>query len=119
MTGNGRVSWFEVVGRDGDALRAFYGELFGWKLVPHEGSDYHVTPDGWDGVPGGVGTVPQGQGWATFYVKVDDVEAAVARAVGRGGRVLMPRTDLPHGTTIAVVADPEGHPVGLSCTREA
>ena len=24
------VMWFEVLGKDGDALRNFYGKLFGW-----------------------------------------------------------------------------------------
>ncbi|MEZ4236413.1 MAG: VOC family protein [Myxococcota bacterium] len=111
---NGQVSWFEVMGQDTAALRGFYGELFGWKLQPLPEMDYAVTPEGWAGVPGGVGKAPQGPGWTTFYVKVDDVPAAIGRAEAGGGKVLMPPHRLPDGVTIAVIADPEGHPVGLS-----
>lgn len=112
-TGIGEVSWFEVMGSDLALLTRFYSELFGWKLVPIEGQPYHMTAPDWKGLPGGVGAGP-GPGWTTFYVKVDDVEAAVGRAVAGGGKVLLPKMVLGDGTTIAVIADPEGHPVGLS-----
>ncbi|MCB9689277.1 MAG: VOC family protein [Alphaproteobacteria bacterium] len=111
---NGHVSWFEVMGSDADRLVAFYAELFGWKLVRMPDMEYHTTAPDWTGVPGGVGKAPEGPGWTTFYVQVDDVAAAIERATTQGGRVLMPKTELPGGTTIAVVADPEGHPIGLS-----
>jgi predicted enzyme related to lactoylglutathione lyase len=112
----GHVSWFEVMGRDLEALSAFYAELFGWRLQRLPGPPYVATEPGWDGLPGGVGQAPQGPGWTTFYVKVDDVPAAVARAERQGGRVLMPPVALPDGVTVAVIADPEGHPVGLSAS---
>jgi predicted enzyme related to lactoylglutathione lyase len=48
----------------------------------------------------------------TFYTRVPDLEAALARARALGSRVLVAPTR--HGdTVIAVVSDPEGHPVGL------
>jgi predicted enzyme related to lactoylglutathione lyase len=48
----------------------------------------------------------------TFYSPVADLDAAIARARALGSRVLVPPTR--HGdTVIAVVSDPEGHPVGL------
>lgn len=110
----GEVSWFEVIGRDLQRLNAFYAELFGWKLVPIEGMPYATTPRDWEGLPGGVGSLGDGPGWTTFYVKVDDIDAAVARAVAGGGTVKMPVTRIGDGTIVAVIADPEGHPVGLS-----
>ncbi|MEQ1565294.1 MAG: VOC family protein [Myxococcota bacterium] len=110
----GHVSWFEVTGRDLDALTAFYSGLFGWALERLPGHPYAATPRDWDGLPGGVGQAPAGPGWTTFYVKVDEVASAIERAEKHGGRVLVPPTALPDGVTIAVIADPEGHPVGLS-----
>jgi predicted enzyme related to lactoylglutathione lyase len=48
----------------------------------------------------------------TFYSPVADLDVAIARARALGSRVLVPPTR--HGdTVIAVVSDPEGHPVGL------
>ena len=50
--------------------------------------------------------------WMTFYSQVPDLNAALARARGLGSRVLLPPVR-QGDTTIAVVSDPEGHPVGL------
>lgn len=115
---NGQVSWFEVMGQDVEKLLSFYGALFGWRLDPSPDGAYHMTPEGSPGVPGGIGRAPAGPGWTTFYIRVADIAAAVERAVEQGGKVLLPPMDLPHGTTIAVIADPEGHPVGLSMSKE-
>jgi len=50
----------------------------------------------------------------TFYTRVPDLGDAIAKARSLGSQVLVPPTR--HGDTIiAVVSDPEGHPVGL-CT---
>ena len=109
------VSWFEVVGRDGDGLRSFYGELFGWKFEPSPpGMDYGVVKVAEGAVGGGIGKAQEGPGWTTFYVKVPDVAEVLARVARHGGKVLQPATKLPDGMTIGVCADPEGHPVGLS-----
>ncbi len=47
-----------------------------------------------------------------------DIDAAIAKGVELGGKVLQPRTDLPD-TSVAVLADPEGHPYGLAMRRGA
>ena len=50
--------------------------------------------------------------WVTFYTRVPDLDAAIAKARSLGSRVLVPPTR--HGDSVfAVVSDPEGHPVGL------
>lgn len=110
----GKISWFEVTGRDANKLRSFYKDLFDWSFaLDGPIADYGmVTPDQ-TGVPGGVGAAAQGEGWTTFYVDVESVEKSIDQALALGGKVLMPATQLPEGT-IAVVADPEGHPIGLS-----
>jgi predicted enzyme related to lactoylglutathione lyase len=108
------VMWFEVTGKDGKQLRRFYGELFNWKfqMAPDANTDYGLVAKEQTGIGGGVGAAPQGAGWVTFYVGVPDVAEALRRAESLGAKVLMPVTKLPD-TTIAVFADPEGHPVGI------
>ena len=116
------VVHFEVIGKDGEKLRSYYSDMFGWKfgdpigpthyaVVPRDGN---VNADG-VGVGGGVGTAPEGYGGhVTFYVEVPDVEAALAKAESLGGSRMMGPDEVPEaGITIGLFTDPEGHVVGL------
>jgi uncharacterized protein len=109
-----KVMWYEVLGKDGKKLKSFYGDLFGWSFKDAPGMDYGMTDPETTGIGGGVGTAGGGStaSWTTFYVGVENIDTALAKAQKLGGKVLMPVTKLPD-VTIAVFADPEGHPVGL------
>ena len=97
------VVHFEIVGKDGDKLRSYYSELFGWEFGDAIGpTNYAVVPrdgntnsDG-VGIGGGVGTGPEGyEGHVTFYVEVPDVEAALAKAESLGGTRMMGPDKIP------------------------
>jgi predicted enzyme related to lactoylglutathione lyase len=109
------VVHFEVLGRDASALRKFYSEAFGWQLDPGEGpmeySMVYLKAAG--GIDGGIGKAPQGPGHVTFYVGVDDPQAALEHIQQSGGKTVQPPTQIPGGVTFALFADPEGHVVGL------
>ena len=116
------VVHFEVVGKDPDKLRDFYGELFGWKFndVPGGPTQYSTVSrednsgDDGVGIGGGVGGGPEGyEGHVTFYVEVGDLEVTMGRIEGLGGSRLVGPMDVPDGPRIAMFADPEGHLVGL------
>lgn len=107
------IVWFEVMGQNTDKLLPFYQEMFDWELEKAPDMNYHMLGDVEKGIPGGVGQVPQGTGWTTFYVNVESLDNSIASAERMGGKVLMPSTPLPDGANIAVISDPEGHPVGL------
>jgi predicted enzyme related to lactoylglutathione lyase len=47
------VVWFEVLGKDRDALVGFYGELFDWRSSPVEGWPYSMIDTGGEGGIGG------------------------------------------------------------------
>lgn len=103
--------WFEAVGQHGDRLQGFYTELLGWRFdSPH-------TPAASVGARAprllrAARRTAEPPWWMTFYTRVPDLEAAIRRARALGSRLLVPPTR--HGDTlIAVVSDPEGHPVGL------
>jgi uncharacterized protein len=108
------VAWFEVVGRDTDSLKRFYGELFDWELQDLEEMPYTmVDPRGENGLRGGIGPDPSGgSGHVTFYVQVDDLDAALARSEELGGTKVAGPIDIPTGR-IALFTDPEGHVIGL------
>jgi uncharacterized protein len=109
------VGWFEVVGKDGAKLRSFYGELFDWQIAPTDGGmDYGVVAAAEKGIAGGIGATGDGEGHVTFYVEVDDPAAYLAKAERLGGRTVQPPTDIPgFNLTVAMLADPEGHLVGI------
>ena len=103
---------FEIVGQDADRLRSFYGELLGWSFQGIGAMNYGVVAAGEGGIPGGIGEAQGALGWLTFYTRVPDLRAALAKAERMGSRVLLPmhtRGD----TQVAVISDPEGNPVGL------
>lgn len=122
------VVHFEVIGRDPEGLRSYFGELFGWQFdtpspvapeVSDPGSygflDLIATADG-TGVRGGVGGGPAFAPHAVFYVGVPDVEAALRRAESLGGtRVLGPVTS-PNGLVVGHFTDPEGNLLGVAGT---
>lgn len=106
------VVWFEVMGQDADKIRQFYGDLLGWQFDTNNPMKYGMVAAGEGGIAGGIGQAPNGRGWATFYTKVADLEAALARAEALGSSILLPIQELPD-TRVAVVTDPEGNAVGL------
>ncbi len=110
------VVHFEVLGRDPATLREFYGGAFGWQLGPAdegplEYSMVHQKEGG--GIDGGIGKAPEGPGHVTFYVGVDDLEAALKDIERLGGKTVQPPVQVPGGVAFALFADPEGHVVGL------
>ncbi len=107
------VMWFEVAGKDREGLKDFYSGLFEWQLNDMEAMPYTTVDTGGEGIPGGIGEAPGGTaGHVTFYVQVEDVEAALAKAEGLGGTKVMGPMDIPSGQ-IALFTDPEGHQIGL------
>ena len=114
------VMWFEVLGADGDKLRKFYGDLFGWTFDVNPPGGYGVARTGDErGIMGGVGPVyPGTKSWVTFYTETPDVTASLAKAQALGGTVVMPRTELSD-VVLGIFEDPEGHVLGLVEARKA
>jgi predicted enzyme related to lactoylglutathione lyase len=117
----GAFIWYELMTTDPNAAAKFYGAVIGWKISDQPnplpgGQDYRMIGRSDGGAAGGVmqlspdmvkhGARPLWIG----YLHVADVDAAVKAIVADGGKVLMPRMDLPVGS-IAMVADPMGTPL--------
>jgi predicted enzyme related to lactoylglutathione lyase len=110
-----RVIHFEILGKDGPALQRYWGDLLGWKLNTDNPGGYGMTDPADTGIVVGVsGTQDGSAGHVTSYVRVADIDATLARAVELGGSVVMPKFSPSPDATLALVADPEGHVVGLS-----
>ena len=108
-----QVGWFEVVGQDGEKLRSFYGDVFGWKFnMPAPEMNYGMTDASETGIGGGIGQAQGGMGHATLYVGVPDPQAALDKIESSGGKTVVPVTEMEM-VTFAMFTDPEGHLVGL------
>lgn len=109
------VSWFEVMGPDGEALVAFYSELFGWTAKKYDipGFDYWEMDTGAGaGIQGGIGTGPQGQSYTTVYAQTPDLEVTVERAGQLGATIVMPPTSMSEAQRVTMFTDPQGHLFG-------
>ena len=105
----------EVMGKDGKALQRFFSDLFDWKLDTNNPGGYGITDPATTGVAVGIGSTPDGSaGHVTGYVKVADINGTLAKVTSLGGSVIMPKFNAGPEAVLAVVADSEGHVVGLS-----
>lgn len=113
------VVHFEIIGKDGEKLRSYYSELFGWEIDASNPMKYGtiqretVTSNEGIGIGGGVAGYEDVEGHVTFYVEVPDLEAALAKAEELGGKRTMGPDKVMEGVEIALFEDPEGHAIGL------
>ena len=109
-----RVIHFEILGNDQKALQAFWSGVLGWTFDTSAPGGYGMTDPAQTGIVVGVGDKRGPSGHVTAYVRVADINATTAKAVALGGSVLMPRFSPSPDVYLGVIADAEGHVVGLS-----
>lgn len=118
MATNGSFYWNELMTRDAEAAKRFYGETLGWTfeaMDQGEGANYWVAKVGEESVAGiyviEEGDEETGEGWFA-YVAVDDLSTALARATSVGGKVEREPWDVPGVGRIAIVSDNAGNAMG-------
>ncbi|MGH9479384.1 MAG: VOC family protein, partial [Terriglobales bacterium] len=106
-------SWHELATSDQQGALAFYSELFGWTRGPaHDmgpAGTYQLIEHGGAQV-GGVYKVMDASKpphWLT-YIEVKSVDRAAAAAKAAGGRVTQGPMEVPGGSRIAQILDPQG-----------
>lgn len=108
---------FEAIANNQSAAQSFYSQVFGWTYQTGTGGFAYVHfPVETRPLLGGIGqadsSVPGFEPGHSFYILVDDLDAAIARAVSAGGTEYMDPTGVD-GYRFAMIRDPEGNPVGL------
>ena len=119
----GEFSWNELITHNTTAAGDFYGQLFGWKIIPFRAADptavlppYHLFTT--ETNPMGVGGLMQATQPGTptqwlAYVVVENAETSLAKAVELGAVVILPVMPIPQVGRIAVIQDPQGAALGL------
>ena len=115
----GEFVWHDLVTDNPSASQTFYGALLGWTFEPGKGVDPGYTLIKHEGVPiGGIVTRPRSNTpfvaqWIA-YVVVSDVDRTAEEFKRQGGQVIRGPLNAQKDLRVAVVADPQGAPLGLA-----
>ncbi len=114
----GRFSWHELATTDPQGALAFYAELFGWTRGPaHDmgaGGLYQIIEQA--GVQiGGLHVLedPSKPPRWLSYVQIEGLDAALETVGTLGGRVLRGPHEVPGGSRVAHIVDPQGGMIAL------
>ncbi|MCX5046740.1 VOC family protein [Aldersonia sp. NBC_00410] len=121
---SGRIVHFEVPFDDGDRVRSFYREAFGWKADEIPGMDYTsvvtgpVAESGMPSEPGYIngGMFKRSAGSPTspvITIDVPSIDDALAKIESLGGKTVEPRTAVGEMGFAAYFSDTEGNTIGL------
>ncbi|WP_436497789.1 VOC family protein [Actinokineospora sp. HUAS TT18] len=121
---SGRVVHFEVPFGDGGRAKAFYQEVFGWKIQEMPEMDYTIVSTGPSGeqgptesgyINGGMFARDESQ-WAptpVLVIDVDSIDDALAEVGKHGGKTVNEKIAVGDMGFAAYFADPEGNVMGL------
>jgi predicted enzyme related to lactoylglutathione lyase len=107
----------ELSAQDPAAASKFYKDAFGWEIdaspIDEKYTYYQFKAEG--GPAGGFNQVnneyPAGQ--VIPYIVTDDIDASLAKVTAAGGKVVLPKSEIPHVGWFAHFADPTGNRIGL------
>lgn len=91
----------------------FYADLFGWDIQHMEEMSYSMFESG--NVDGGFPNIDDTYkpGDVIVYIGSDDIEADLKKIESMGGKVVMPRTEIPETGWFAFFEDPSGNTLAL------
>jgi predicted enzyme related to lactoylglutathione lyase len=122
----GSWTWTNLMTRDVEAAKDFYGQVFGWTAVQPEGApdyiwNWQVEGQRWpEGLAGlmrmGTDMPPDAPPHWQVYLMVPNADEAVEKTTADGGRLLFGPVDIPIAR-MAVVSDPQGASVALLESR--
>jgi uncharacterized protein len=114
----GRFVWHDLMTKDVNAAKQFYGGLFGWQFENTKRGDrpYVIARLGADPVAGivDVSSLPDAAPQWISFMAVPDIEKTVALVRFGGGKVLAEPREVASIARAAVVSDPQGAPLGLA-----
>ncbi len=114
---------FEIPAIDVEKLKAFYEQVFGWKIVqaggpieywviqtvPIDDKGMLMRP----GVNGGMYKKQIPEGKPINYFSVESISDFLEKIVKLGGKVTQPKEEVPEVGWIAAAEDPEGNNFAL------
>ena len=111
----------EFSASDRQAAGKFYNDVFGWKITDSPEMNY-TEFEYEEGRGGGFNTVSESNpaGTVTVYIEANDIEGTLAKIEANGGKIILPKSEIPNVGWFAFFSDPTGNQVALfkSITEE-
>jgi predicted enzyme related to lactoylglutathione lyase len=119
---------FEIPAENVEKLKKFYSDLFGWKIekmpgemeywgiqtVPVDEKGMPMRP----GVNGGMMKKEKPENKPINYISVESVDEYSKKVVKLGGKIIVPKMEIPGMGWWALASDPEGNQIGLFETMQ-
>ena len=112
-----KIVHVEIPTSDSSASGKFYGDLFGWEINSMPEMDYIMVNSG--NVGGGFSKVdPEGEfpvkpGDVLIYIGSEDIDADLKKAEKLGGKLIVPKMEIPQTGWFGVFQDVSGNQIGL------
>lgn len=111
----GAIVHVELTSTDLAVSRKFYETVFGWKFKKEampEGE--YWTFEAPSGPGGGLTTPMEGRPpGALHYLLVESVDTTVKKVAAHGGKIIVPKQEIPQVGWFAVFEAPGGHPLAV------
>ena len=107
----GAIVHVELSSKDPAATRKFFEGVFGWKFKKEDMSTEmeYWTFDAGSGPGGGLMAPMEGMPPGTLnYILVESVDAALKKIASHGGKIMMPKTEIPKVGWFAMFEVPGG-----------
>ena len=100
------IVFFDIAGDDDQSLRDFYARVFDWPC----GEPGPFTPGNAQQLGAHIRKDPKE---TVLYVGVDDVAATLTEITDAGGKIDVPRYEVPGVAILGLFLDPAGNRMGL------
>ncbi len=119
------IAYFEIPANNVDRAKHFYHSLLGWKIEPTRTMmdpakvatmQYHdvITGEPQEGTLNMGGLYKrQMMENITNHVMVEDIDKVLAKVEKLGGKIVVPKMDIPNVGLNAIIQDTEGNTIGI------
>ncbi len=117
------VVHFEIPANDVEKLKAFYTELFGWKIKKYAGPIEYWTIEtvpvdkkmepARPGVNGGLFKKEHPENKPVNYISVESIDKYIDKVKALGGRILQQKQEVPGVGWVAIALDPEHNQIAM------
>jgi predicted enzyme related to lactoylglutathione lyase len=122
------VEYFQIPADDINRAREFYKKVFGWEMQKWNNSEkpeqeywMFQTQDekGNPGLGGGLMKRQSPQHTVTNFITISSIEEYSSKIEQSGGKIIMPKTEIPNMGFFAVFLDSENNMLGIYQDKES